>query len=256
MFQIGAKSIIGHCAWAVVLLYAVSNLLSSRSLAETDRFSGRWAMLQLLATTSEIPVVGTLRSKTETVVLYDLAYGEGILSGQGTLCRLRIDSGTQLAKTLLSERFIATLPPPYLNASLKVNGGRWEFHQPKQYVVVGAILKDPFKDPLPTHASDPRVSDQDKDGKPGVTVQVSGIAEGYIYVVQRNWTELDGSLKAPGRFEGNVLFGNEQNILGATSWYLTRGSRAKPNSDNSLFYLIRISKKASCAQALKAFGME
>jgi hypothetical protein len=240
----------------VVLLYVASNLLSSRSLAATERFSGRWAMLQLLATTSQIPVVGMLRSKTETVVLYDLTYREGTLSGEGALCRLRIDSGTELVKTVFSDRFKAALPTPRLNASLTFNGARWIFHQSKQYVVVGASLQTPLKDPLPTKASDPRVLDQDKDSKPGVTVQISGIVDGYIYVAQRNWTELQGSLKAPGRFEGSVLFGNEQNILGATSWVLARGPQAKPDSNNSLFYLVRMSKKASCGQALKAFGIE
>jgi hypothetical protein len=249
----GKNSTLPGAAGAVILSAAL--LVSAHIEAAPDLFSGRWAMLQLLATTSEIPTIGTLRSNTETVVLFDLTYREGILSGEGSLCRLRINSGTSLVQTVIPERFRATLPTPRIEASLKFSGGRWLFHQPKQYVVVGAKLNDVIKDPLPVQASDPRVFDQDKDGKPGVTIRISGIATGDIYVIQRNWTELYGSLKAPGRFEGKVLFGNEQHVLGASAWYLARGPHAKPASENSLFYLVRTSKKASCSQALKAFAL-
>jgi hypothetical protein len=255
IFQRAAKNAIVTSAYGAVLLCAVL-LLSSGSEAAPERFSGRWAMLQLLATTSEIPIVGTLRSKTETVVLYDLTYREDVLSGEGTLCRVRIDSGTDLVKTVLPDRFLATLPKPKLNAELIFRDGRWLFRQPKQYVVVGASLVNALTDPLPYKDSDPRVVDQDKDGKPGVTIQISGIAQGDIYVTQRNWTELYGSLKAPGRFEGMVLFGNEQKILGATSLYLTRSPNAKPDRERSLFYLLRMSRKASCRQALTSFGIK
>jgi hypothetical protein len=99
------------------------------------------------------------------------------------------------------------------------------------------------------------VIDQDKDGKPGVTVQISGIATGDIYVTQRNWTELSGFLKAPGRIEGRALFGSEQHILGATSWYLTRSPHSQPEPRDSSFYLIRLGKKVSCRDAMASFGL-
>jgi hypothetical protein len=249
------KRIDGFWIFGVALVGWVLLLVSSGSEAATDPFSGRWAMLQLLTTTSEIPVAGTLRSKTESVVLYDLTYDRDMLSGEGSLCSLRIDSGTNLVKTILPKRFLATLPKPKLSASLISKGGRWSFYQPKQTIVVGASINDVVGDSLPNRASDPRVIDQDKDGKPGVTIQISGIATGDIYVTQRNWTELSGFLKAPGRIEGRALFGSEQHILGATSWYLTRSPHSQPEPRDSSFYLIRLGKKASCRDAMASFGL-
>ena len=38
--------------------------------------------------------------------------------------------------------------------------------------------------PLPGEADDPRVVDADSDGNPGVTVQVRGLIDGEVYMVQ------------------------------------------------------------------------
>jgi len=224
--------------------------------AVSDRFSGRWVMFQELNTVAEIPVVGSIVTRTDVVVLYDLSFREGLLSGEGTLCKLQIDNGTSLVKTIIPERFKVSLPKPKLSAAFRRENERWIFHQPKQYLVVGARLQNILKDSLPENPSDPRVVDQDNDGKPGVTIRISGIITGEIYVTQRNWTELDGVLKAPGRIEGAALFGNEQKILGATSRYLTGKPDSKPDPKNSRFFLLRVSKNTSCNQALATFGLQ
>jgi hypothetical protein len=150
---------------------------------------------------------------------------------------------------------IGSLPPPLLDASLRQQGDRWLLEQKRQTILVGARLDDPLHDPLPSQAGDARVFDQDRDGKPGVTIHLDGIVEGEIYVAQRNWTALSGQLEAPGRFKGRIAFGNEQHILDATSWFLKHSPGVKPTSGRSLFYLVRMGSKAGCPEALGLFNL-
>ncbi len=219
------------------------------------RFSGRWAMLQILTTVSELPVLGRIYAKTRVVTLHELQYREQRLAGKGKLCRMLVDSGTARVKTVLPKAFLRSLPRPVFDAALFSKGGRWVLRQGRRHIVVGARLRDRVVGSLPTDAGDPRVVDQDADGRPGVTIRIDGLVKGDIYVTQRNWSELTGELRAPGRFEGRIEFGNEQNILGATSWVLKHPPRAKPVPDRSHFHLVRMRKNARCDEALQLFNL-
>ncbi len=219
------------------------------------RFTGRWAMLQVIVTESDLPVVGKIYATTRVVTLFDLGYERQRLSGKGSLCLMEIDSGTSMVDTVLPAAFVRSLPRPVIDASLRQRGDRWLFGQKRQTILVGARLKDPLRDPLPTREGDSRVFDQDRDGKPGVTIHVDGIVQGDIYVVQRNWTALSGELEAPGRFKGRIVFGNEQHILGATSWFLKHPPGVKPTPERSLFHLVRVGSKTGCSEALGLFNL-
>jgi hypothetical protein len=67
-------------------------------------------------------------------------------------------------------------------------------------LVMGATLADPFEDALPP-AGDPRIVDQDKDGKPGFTLKPSiGKVFGSVRVIFR----LQGALDAAGAIAGGA----------------------------------------------------
>jgi hypothetical protein len=219
------------------------------------RFSGRWAMLQVIVTAAELPVVGKLYATTRVVALHDLSYGAQRLRGEGNLCHMEIESGTGLVRTVLPRAFVRSLPRPALDAALLRRRDGWLLEQDRQIILVGARLRDRIVDPLPTRANDPRVVDQDKDGKPGVTIRVAGIVSGEIYVAQRSWTSLSGKLQAPGLFKGRIEFGNEQHILGATSWFLKHPPGANPVPDRSAFHLVRMGRSARCRDALRLFNL-
>jgi hypothetical protein len=59
---------------------------------------------------------------------------------------------------------------------------------------LGVDLEDLLRDPLPAAAEHPRVIDQDRDGNPGVTVEVGWIR---VYLACRLALALDGQLTAP-----------------------------------------------------------
>jgi hypothetical protein len=206
-------------------------------------------MIQLTTTVADLPVIGDIYATSRLVTLHDLEHDGRRLHGGGRLCQLELDSGTSLVDTELSEGFKRALPPPYIDARVKQADGRIRFTQARQWIVVGAELDDPKSDPLPTDEDDERVRDQDGDGEPGVTIGVSGLVDGEIYVAQRTWTRLAGTKRVDGSFRGRVYFGNEQSILDATSSMLDDPPEAKPLPKRSWFVLVPVAADTSCSDA-------
>ena len=63
---------------------------------------------------------------------------------------------------------------PLAPASYSGSPGAWSVTRPATPTPVGIRLDDPANDVLPTDPTDPRISDDDGDGNPGVTVTVRG----------------------------------------------------------------------------------
>ncbi len=230
----------------------IAALAATSHINAAEDYSGRWVMAQLTTTVAEVPVVGKIYATSRLVTLHDLVHEGERLSGAGQICRLELDSGSRLVKTILPAAFIRSLPRPMIDATVKIDDGLIKFSQKKQTIVVGAELKRPHKDKLPTSPKDSRVRDQDGDDKPGVTIKIDGIVSGDIYVAQRTWTRLKGTKRVDESFQGNVSFGNEQSILEATSSLLEDAPEAKPLPDKSWFRLMRVSKDATCKDARRA----
>jgi hypothetical protein len=108
----------------------------------------------------------------------------------------------------------------------------------------GAALASPA-DPLPTSTSDPRVIDQDGDGKPGITVVVTGVTSGTIFAVQSQTTSIRAIAVAPDRLEGALTFTSAQNVLGSEPstlavLYSLGSSGADPVVCNSSFAMVKL----------------
>lgn len=222
------------------------------AVARAGTFDGRWVMVQRTTSSASIPVVGEINATTTVISLHDLRSEDGRLKGGGTLCDIEIQSGSDLVNTILPAAFRKALPPPALDAMIPIEDGALRLKQARRTVVVGAQLDTPESETLPTKASDPRVFDQDGDGKPGVTVRVEGIVSGSIYVVQRSWTRFDGTFLSDGTFGGKLFFGNEQVVLGSTSPFLGSPPKAKARPEKSWFRIARVDKDATCKDGLRA----
>ncbi len=241
------------------LTRALSTLLAIACLAsvpapshatEFSDLSGAWLMAQLTVTVSRVPVVGKLYAQSRLVSVHQLRHEGERLHGAGRVCQLELESGSRLVRTALSARARASLPLPRVDARLVLDArGELGFSQPKQLLVVGARLRSPMTDPLPTRPDAPEVIDEDGDGHPGMTIEVRGIAPGRLYVVQRSWTELSGKMVAPDAFAGALRFENEQVVLDATSFLLRRTPPTEPLLSRSWFRLQRLPKEASCETA-------
>jgi hypothetical protein len=223
--------------------------LSVSSLGAEPDYSGTYVMLQEAVSITELPVLKDIVAIARTVSVVNLEHQGVGLKGKGRVCELRIESSSSLVKTSFPSAFRRALPELNVNARLRREGSGVSFEQARKTVVLGARLKEPLRESLPTEADDPRVFDHDRDGKPGVTVSVSGFVSGEVYLVQRSSSRLSGQRSGDG-FSGRLIFENEQRVVGASSRVLKRDPGAIPDAKRSRFHLRRVKGPLTCSDAI------
>jgi hypothetical protein len=92
--------------------------------------------------------------------------------------------------------------------------------------------------------------DDDRDGKPGITVQVRHprAGKGEVYVRQSAQLAWAGTLTDDGRIEGTMTYRPEQEQLGASTWWLRVGIRQREhNQRQSRFTMTPVPDGTGCA---------
>jgi len=112
-------------------------------------------------------------------------------------------------------------------------------------------MKAPWKDALPTKADDPRVWDQDNDGKPGVTIVVTAPIKGDRYMVRRGIWKLSASTADKDFLwlQGTLTYTIDQVALGATDQLLMTVAPVTPDTDNT-FTMRRVPEGFTCQDLL------
>ncbi|MCA9560163.1 MAG: hypothetical protein KC583_16560, partial [Myxococcales bacterium] len=194
-------------------------------------FAGVFAHIEVQTGTAELPVFGADRVVQRGYSRWTITSDGEALQVESETCGVEIERETDLVRTELPQRFIDALPHTFRPA--QVEGAR--FVAPTFVEVRAAALDDPENDPLPTMADDPRVIDLDTDGHPGLTVRISGLLDGDVYVVQRTRTALEGTLDGD-RLDGRLVWRNEESILGADNPALLTGAPVEPDPDPAAHY--------------------
>ena len=245
----------GRLTEVAVLAAALGLLGVSTGVGEGDlvpRLVGRWAMLQVTSQIGAVPLVGERTRTTSSLLLLDVTQDDPTVSAVERTCSTSIDNGTSLVATEIPEAFLLSLPSVSWTATLDPNAEGFGFIRPWVTSVKGARLDDPENDPLPTQSDDPRVVDQDGDGKPGLTVHVSvmGLIEGDVYVVQRDRSRLVGTVVSADAAEGLLEWTSEQSTLGASSSFFLSGAAARPDpvAQHSYFRARRVAEGTTCAE--------
>jgi hypothetical protein len=215
--------------------------------------SGTWAELKVLSDSVTFPLVGTL-ARTTTLVQRALITQTGdSLAIVAAYCAATFDNGSALTTTI-DPLFVRSLAEVSSSASLDPSVLPARFSQSWTTELHGVRLDHPDTDTLPTSASDPRVFDQDGDGKPGITVHACalGAITGDVYVIERLRTRLEGTVVSSDRVEGHVEGTVEQVILGASNALFLGSivSRPNPVADRSTFVLVRIDPAWTCDEIL------
>lgn len=235
--------------------------------SDVPDLSGRWAMMQIYPQTAVLPFAGEVLRSSTVLQLVDVEQDGTILTLRDTYCATKIDDGTPLVETMIPTEFMVSLRPTLRTATLHRSVDetpQWRFVQPPYTEVRGAELDRPEMDPLPDDADDPRVFDQDGDGKPGLTVRVRilGIVEGKTFIVQRVRYALDGRVVSNDAVDGTVSWSDEQSVLGATTPLLLVDTDSAPDPDPAghVFMMRRVDNGMTCDGLLETwrhiFGFE
>lgn len=179
----------------------------------------------------------------------DLEVVDGELVATESFCfsEHRSDQPIQVELSDTATQAIRPEPTP---VEVTVVDGRIRFVRPETPTGIGVTLADPADDPLPTDPEDPRISDDDGDGKPGVTATISVSPElsGEIYLARREIFAYDVTEQADGTFAGVVSDRSEQLVIGASDpAFLTRAQwEQHPDLDKSPILLIPVERSWNC----------
>jgi hypothetical protein len=200
----------------LALTGCVSNSNSSASgklPAGTDALVGRYAHFDVVAYQDS-----SMKTLIITTGFSDLAIHNGQLWNQMTFCHA--DTPTdQNIEVSISDAATRAITPFATPVEVTKVDGKFRIQRPQTPTGIGIALLDPTNDKLPTDPNDPRITDADGDGNPGVTskVKVSDALEGEIYIARREIFAYTLTQQSEDRLTGFVTDNSEQLVLGASN---------------------------------------
>lgn len=194
-----------------------------------------------------------IRVRTKSFLLHRVHESDGSLMVESRYCLIEQEPLGRV-RTSIGPRFVAAMPTwdaPLTRDSEGEDEGALRIAE--NVMVLGARLDDPTNDALPADADDPRVTDPDGDGNPGVTVEVSGFVSGQVYVVQRLVRGLRGTAAPDGRATGTVIGAGDQVVIGASNAILktfTPRFEYNPDAKRNTFVWVPVPDGSTCESVL------
>ncbi|MGC9530267.1 MAG: hypothetical protein ACP5G2_06670 [Candidatus Bipolaricaulaceae bacterium] len=236
-----------RAAWTTAAALLVAMGASGGQLVD---LSGTWAMVQVFPQIAVLPLIGQVQRTSVVGALVHVQQEGCTVTMIDYPCFTLVDHGSALVEVEFPEAFIRSLIPPVRTATLTQLPDGIRFDQPTCTEVRGAILDDPANDPLPTDAHDEQGLDQDRDGRPGMTVHITilGALSGEAYVVQRIRYSLTGWLIGADRVEGLIDWTIEQTLLGTTNPLFRTDALDSPHPDPARhrFVMVRAGPAWDC----------
>jgi hypothetical protein len=117
-------------------------------------------------------------------------------------------------------------------------------------------LANPATDPLPTYRDLTNQWDQDRDGNPGLTKNVTGSLTGDLYQAQRTTAIFHVGVVDANHLQGMMTTTAAATVLGATKMDLINDSvtSAHPDNTRTYFRAVRLDDAASCDDVIRIGG--
>lgn len=225
--------------------------------ADEQMLVGTYAFKEVVAILQETPGSPTPSpSLTSTLGLAEIRNdGHGHLAIEERFCHLEIGMSGSPVTVTIDDAFTRTIGP-ITGPLVRTDNATPTWHRAEVPTPVGAHLVDPVNDALPTTADDPRVFDQDADGKPGVTTHVGGIITGDIYNVRRERYAFDLSPGKDGKLGGLMNDHSESVTIGATNDFLLMPLAVTPDPDvnKSRVDMVRAAATLDCSALVRMAG--
>jgi len=169
----------------------------------------------------------------------DLVIEDGELVAYDSFCHAEYIAN-QPFETIFSDAATQAIQPPGAIVDVYEENGEWKIWRPATPTLNG-IDGDP-NEPLSMDRNDPLSSDDDNDGKPGVTVVVRlfGFIEGEIYIARREIFANELTLYSDGSLRGSVIDDSEQLVIGASLAILDTPNNPPQRRDPGLNPIILI----------------
>ncbi len=220
----------------------------SPSLPSVVDLSGTWVLKTVGAQVVTTPAFAQpFHLKSVNVLLAQVVQaGSDVTLGASYCDRIQHDDPSNPAKVVLPDAWRLTPAPLVRSGSFADDGtGQMTLTLPTLIEVFGAILTDPANEALPVDANDPRLFDTDRDGFPGITVDLTGLISGTLRSVQRQATALYGVAVSPDRVEGGMAYESDQSVVASDppnikTLYSGSKASADPTACSSTFVMVRV----------------
>lgn len=206
---------------------------------------GRWAHFDVVAYED-----GVMKTQIASYGFNDFTMVDGRLVDQASFCfaEQRTD---QPIETSISDAATQAIRPPSTPVAVDVVDGLLRIQRDATPTPVGITLDDPSTESLPDDPADPRITDSDGDGKPGITVsiRVGDDLTGELYLARLEIFAWEGFLVEPDRIEGLVTDTSQQLVIGASDpVFATAGSEWVQHGDltKSPLWLVRVDESWDC----------
>ena len=176
--------------------------------------AGHYAHYDVVAYSGETPN-GPLSTFIISYGYTDLVIEDGELVQYDRFCHAEQKANQDFVTTFPDEATQAIQPRSTV-VEVFAEDGVWKLQRPATPTLIG-IDGDPDL-PLTMEPDDPAINDDDRDGKPGVTVFVTlfGLIEGEIYLARREIFQNEMTLYSDGSLRGTVTDDSEQLVVGAS----------------------------------------
>lgn len=243
----------------LILAVGLALLFTSTSASAQEPtlpdLSGTWAQLQVTSSVARVPVIGEMHSQTTSLLLYRATQKDDTVSARQEICDIKMSSESKRVHTIIPPSFRKAASGTQRTAKLAWSNGKLTFVQEPTTIVLGAKLDNTSRDALPEEDDDRRVYDQDGDGNPGVTIQIRGLLDAELFLVQRGWNKLIGTVTQDG-IDGMMRWDSEQNVIGSTSIFVRSSPPTKPHggAKQNYFKMRRVDADTTCAELRRTYA--
>jgi hypothetical protein len=218
-------------AWASTPLWADTTLTSSTQEL-MQKIPGRYLQYDMVAYTGKTSL-GEMRTLTVSYGLTDLALKNNQLEITTRLCFSEQKSNLPV-KITIPDSFTQSIKPKPVFLTVKEDEKGVLFWRPESPTPVGIRLSDP-NEPLPLNTTDPRISDDDADGKPGVTANIAmGPLKGQMYMIRREVYAYELRYFADGSLRGVIHDRSEEFTIGASNRLFNQQTHMKQHANLNL----------------------
>jgi hypothetical protein len=216
---------------------------------------GLYAERTVIVTTSS--PVGPTEYTTEAHYygLARIALVDGGLVVTSTSCHSDLQT-TSPVHASMDDAVVRSLPPFVGALAVSEVGGVLHVAREELVMPLGVHLEDPWNEALPTETTDPRVWDQDSDGNPGISVDLTGLMSATIYAVRRERGWWEASVVGADRLSGLVHDSSEQSVIGATNPLFDQNveETMDPDPSKHTFDLARLDGDWDCDRLVSELG--